>query len=198
MQLTPRNDSRSRASGAAGGFTLIEVLVALIITAIGLLGIAKIEALAFANTGSASTRSLVAVQAAGLASAMHANRQYWGFGLSPPTFTITGSVISDATLAGTATGLTDCNFGTGGLAPPCTPAQLAAYDLHTWANALNALLPGSNPVTTITCAGALPVNCTIQVTWNEKTVSLNAQAAANTTGGATGTFSPTYILYVEP
>ena len=194
MQLIPRNDSRSAASGA-GGFTLIEVLVALIITAIGLLGIAKIEALAFANTGSASTRSLVAIQAAGLASAMHANRAYWGLGLAPSPFTITGTVISDATLAATATLATDCNFGTAGLAPPCTPAQLAAYDLHIWANALNGLLPGSNPVTTITCAGTLPVNCTIAVTWSEKTVALNAQAAANTT---TATFAPTYILYVEP
>src|ERR1700688_2545651 len=107
MQLIPRNDSRSAASGA-DGFTLIEVLVALIITAIGLLGIAKIEALAFANTGSASTRSLVAIQAAGLASAMHANRAYWALGLAPSPFTITGTVISDATLAATATLATDC------------------------------------------------------------------------------------------
>jgi len=194
MQLIPRNDSRSAASAGAGGFTLIEVLVALVITAIGLLGIAKIEALAFANTGSASTRSLVAIQAAGLASAMHANRAYWALGLSPPSFTITGTVISDATLAGTATGATDCYLG-GAAPPPCSPATLAAFDLHTWANALNGLLPGSNPVTTITCAGALPVNCTIAVTWNEKTVSLNAQAAANTTSA---TFAPTYTLYVEP
>ena len=194
MQLIPRNDSRSAASGA-DGFTLIEVLVALIITAIGLLGIAKIQALVYANTSSASARGLVAIQAAGLAAAMHANRAYWALGLAPTPFTITGTVISDATLAATATGATDCNFGTAGLAPPCTPAQLAAYDLHTWANALNGLLPGSNPITTITCAGTLPVNCTVQVTWNEKTVNLNARAAANT---STATFVPTYTLYVQP
>jgi type IV pilus assembly protein PilV len=193
MQLIPRNDSRSPARQGAGGFTLIEVLVALIITAIGLLGIAKIEALAFANTGSASTRSLVAIQAAGLASAMHANRAYWGLGLAPSPFTITGTVISDATLAATAPLGTECNLG--GALAPCTPASLAAFDLHTWATALNGLLPGSNPITTITCAGTLPVNCTVAVTWNEKTVSLNAQATANTTAA---TFSPTYTLYVEP
>jgi type IV pilus assembly protein PilV len=193
MQLIPRNDSRSAASGA-GGFTLIEVLVALIITAIGLLGIAKIQALVYANTSSASSRSLVAIQAAGLASAMHANRAYWALALAPSPLTITGTVISDATLAATATGATDCYLG-GAAAPPCSPATLAAFDLHTWANALNGLLPGSNPITTITCAGALPVNCTVQVTWNEKTVNLNAQTAANT---STATFAPTYTLYVEP
>jgi type IV pilus assembly protein PilV len=192
MQLIPRNDSRSAASGA-GGFTLIEVLVALIITAIGLLGIAKIQALVYANTSSASARSLVAIQAAGLASAMHANRAYWALALAPSPLTITGTVIGDAVLGPAATGATDCNFG--GALAPCTPTNLAAFDLHTWANALNGLLPGSNPITTITCAGTLPVNCTVQVTWNEKTVNLNAQAAANT---STATFAPTYTLYVEP
>ena len=195
MQLIPRNDSGSGLSGGAGGFTLIEVLVALIITAIGLLGIAKIQALVYANTSSASARGLVAIQAAGLASAMHANRAYWAVGSAPSPLTITGPVISDNTLNTTATGLNDCNVG-GTLPAPCTPAQLAAYDLHTWANAMNGLLPGSNPVTTITCPpGSIPLNCTISVTWNEKTVSLNAQAAASTT---TATFAPTYILYVEP
>jgi type IV pilus assembly protein PilV len=200
MQLIPRNDSRYAASVGAGGFSLIEVLVALVITAIGLLGIAKLQALAYANTGSASTRSLVAIQAAGLASAIHANRAYWSVGSAPSPFTITGTVISDATLAGAATGATDCKFG--GALAPCTPANLAAFDLHTWANAMsgpNGLLPNSNPITTITCPPAsIPLNCTIQITWNEKTVSLNAQSAAGTTGGTTGTFAPTYTLYVEP
>lgn len=172
--------------------------MALIVTSIGLLGIAKIQALVFANTGSASTRALVAIQASGLAATMHANRAYWSTGTSPSPLTITGTVISDNTLNTTATGTSDCNFSGSTVPVPCTPALLAAYDLHTWANALNALLPGSSPVTTITCPNTIPVNCTIQVTWNEKTVSLNSQSAAGTTSGSTGTFAPTYTLYVEP
>ncbi|MEA3161860.1 MAG: hypothetical protein QOD95_3408, partial [Gammaproteobacteria bacterium] len=36
----------------ARGFTLLEVMVSLFITAIGLLGIAKLQALAYASTGS--------------------------------------------------------------------------------------------------------------------------------------------------
>jgi type IV pilus assembly protein PilV len=197
MQLNQRNRCRSLEAAAARGFTLIEVLVALIITAIGLLGIAKIQALAYANTGSASVRSLVAIQAAGLASAMHANRSYWAAGAAPASFTITGSstgvVFSDTTLAGTGTGATDCMLG--GALAPCTPASMAAFDLHTWARALNAQLGNSNPITTIACpTGVTPVNCTIVVTWNEKSVALNAEAAATTTA----TFAPTYTLYVQP
>jgi type IV pilus assembly protein PilV len=195
--MIPRNDSRSAAAVRAGGFTLIEVLVALIVTCIGLLGIAKIQALVYANTGSASVRALVAIQASGLAATMHANRVYWSAGSAPSPLTITGTTISDNTLNTTATGVTDCNLG--GASAPCTPALLAAFDLHTWARGISGLLPGLTPTTTITCPPAnIPVTCTIQITWSEKTVSLNSQSAAGTTSGTTGTFAPTYTLYVEP
>jgi len=198
MSVIQHNDSRSTAG--ARGFTLIEVLVALVITAIGLLGIAKLQALVYANTGSASVRSLVAIQASSLAAAMHANRAYWAAGSAPypggAGFTITGTTISDNTLNTTATAVTDCNLTGSTVALPCTPALLAAYDLHTWATALNGLLPGANPVTSIACnPGNIPLNCIITITWNEKTVSLNAQAAAGTTAA---TFAPTYTLFVEP
>ncbi len=181
----------------ARGFTLIEVLVALVITAIGLLGIAKLQALAYASTGTASVRSLVALQAAGLAASMHANRGYWGAGFAPVPVTITGTTISDATLNATAATANYCVSGSG--STPCTTDVLAAFDLHTYATALNAMLGNSNPVTTINCPVTIPVNCTIQVTWNENAVSLNTQGTGNTSvGGPTATFAPTYTLYVEP
>jgi type IV pilus assembly protein PilV len=177
------------------GFTLLEVMVALVITAIGLLGIAKIQALAYASTGSASLRSLVALQASSLAATMHANRNYWGAGAAPVPLTITGPVINDATLQPIAT---NCIAAVG---PACLPPILAAADLHTYATALNKLMPGSNPLTTITCPVAIPVSCTIQVTWSEHAVSINKESAAatvQTTSTAAGTFAPTYTLYVEP
>ena len=182
---------RSRARG----FTLLEVMVALVITAIGLLGIAKIQALAYASTGSAGLRSLVALQASSLAVTMHANRNYWGAGSAPVPLTITGLTIGDATLQGIATSCVAAN------GPACDPPTLAAFDLHTYAQSLNKLMPGSNPLTTITCPVAIPVSCTIQVTWGEHAVSINKQSAAGTaqtTSTTDGTFSPKYMLYVEP
>jgi type IV pilus assembly protein PilV len=205
--MIDRSVYRVSAHSRAGGFTLIEVMVAVVVTAIGLLGIAKIQALAYASTTSASVRSLVALQASGLAASMHANRTYWS-GMAPVPITITSSgtasTISDNTLN---TSATTANFCYSGSAPAggCSAVQLAAFDLHTWANALNApgMLLNYNPVTTISCPTAnIPITCTITVTWNEKAVSVNSQGVANTvvaSGTAqNGTFQPTYILYVEP
>jgi type IV pilus assembly protein PilV len=193
VQVVSRNHSRAMSPARARGFTLLEVMVSLFITAIGLLGIAKLQALAYASTGSANIRSLVAIQAAGLAASMHANRNYWANGSAPVSFTITGTVISDATLAGAATGTQDC--WSGGAAAPCSAANLAAFDLHTWARALNGMLANSNPVTTISCPITTPINCTIQVTWNEQAVAINSQVQAATTST---TFAAPYTLYVEP
>ena len=197
------------------GFTLLEVMVALMVTSIGLLGIAKLQALAYASTGSASVRSLVALQVAGLAAAMHADRGYWAGGYAPSPLIITGTSISDNTLSADAATASYptlsagyCVSGSGNT--PCgtpspsdppgtpTPPMLAAFDLHTYAAALNGMLNNSSPVTTITCTTNVTTNtvsCTIQVTWNEKAVSINSQSQANTTQA---TFAPTYTLYVEP
>jgi type IV pilus assembly protein PilV len=197
MKSSAHINSPNRASvrSRARGFTLLEVMVALVITSIGLLGIAKIQALAYASTGSSSLRSLVALQAAGLAASMHANRNYWAAGLTAPV-TITVTTISDATL----------NTPANCVAPvtPCSAPTMAAFDLQTYAQTLNSasMLRNLNPVTTITCpVPANPVSCTIQVTWNEHSVSINNSSVAGTvqtTSTTPGTFAPTYTLYVEP
>ena len=191
--MTMQREPTAAFGTQARGFTLLEVMVALIITSIGLLGIAKIHALAYSSTATAGERSLVALQAAGLASSMHANRTYWAAGAAPVPIIITGTAINDATLNGAAATAGYCVSGVG--PTPCTPDLMAAFDLHTYAAQLNGALGNSNPVTTVTCPVAIPVNCTIQVTWNEKAVSINQQSVANT---AQATFAPTYTLYVEP
>jgi len=181
------------------GFTLIEVMIALIVTSIGMLGIAKVQALAYASTGTASVRSLVAMEAAGLASSMRANRAYWAAGAAPPAFTITGTAISDAVLNATAPASTFANnfCAVGGGGAPCTTATLAASDLHIWAAALNQLVANASPVTTITCPVTVPVSCKILIQWQEKAVAVNATAAAAVAAGS-ALLPPDYTLYVEP
>lgn len=166
------------------GFTLIEVLVALIVISIGLLGVAKMQVVALAESAIAAKRSLAAVEAASLASSMHANRAYWAAGLAPASFTVSGAKISDANLSQTA----NCASGTS-----CTALALAAYDTQQWVGALNALLPGPTALVSCSQTAGSPVSCIIQINWAEQQVVLNPQGASGPT-----LLSPTYTLYVEP
>lgn len=206
----------------ARGFTLIEVLVALIVIAIGTLGIAKMQALALANTGASRTRALAAIEASSLAAAMHTNRAYWASYVSAPgTITVvtsTGSVSSTSgplqTALTSAMGsqcptstLFKANVSclcTNGNSAPCatTYINMAANDLYDWGTSLGSLLPSANA--TVTCNNAdNPIDCTIVISWTENAVSLTTQesaaAAANASGGTPAAFQKVqYTLYVVP
>jgi type IV pilus assembly protein PilV len=206
-----------QVSARVRGFSLVEVMVAVVVICVGLLGIAKMQALALSNTTTSRLRALAAIEAAGLAAAMHSNREYWASAAPPATtdFSITtaGQVTStDAALqaatnavlpvglntpdtvqscVGTANGVAMC----GGVA---NVVNLAAFDLARWAASLNALLP--NPQSTITCqapaGGTAPPSCTILIQWSEKAVGMTQQEAQQV---AQGQFElPSYLLYVEP
>jgi type IV pilus assembly protein PilV len=172
------------------GFSLVEVMVALVVCSIGLLGLAKMESLAVASTSVASSRSLASIQASSLASAMHANRGYWAAGLAPASATVTviggTTTISDPGLASPASCLVP---GVGS----CTAPLMAAYDVQQWAAALQTLLPGSLGTIICTTVTATPVTCTIQIQWSERAVAANSQ---QTTINALQ--APTYLLYVQP
>ena len=59
------------------GFTLIEALVALVITAFGLLGVAALQGAIVGSTQSSADRSVAATQVSNLVSRMKANRVFW-------------------------------------------------------------------------------------------------------------------------
>jgi type IV pilus assembly protein PilV len=197
----------------AQGFTLVEVLVALVIISIGMLGIAKMQALALSGTGVSRSRSLAAIQAASLADAMHANRQYWSTGL--PT---AAAVVATATngTAASADGTLSGALGTvaallsastpaysiycNNIATPCSGTNMAAADFYNWALDLKAVLP--NSTATVTCNGTnapTPADCIIKIDWTEVLVAADAtQGAAAAAGSNAAIQQPTYILYVVP
>lgn len=195
--MSPRPKFKRRAPSA--GFSLVEVLIALIVFSVGLLGIAKMEALALATTATSSRRSIAALEASSLASTMHMNRGFWGSGAaSGLTVNITGSTVSNP--PGGA--IVSCDFNAGSPAP-CTNVGLASYDLNAWAVALAAVLP--NDVATISCNGSTPLECSIQIQWSEQAVAMysaQGQSASTPTTETSGTSAaiqnPTYVLYVEP
>lgn len=168
------------------GFSMVEVLVSIVISAVGLLGFAKLQAAALSNTQTARTRSLVAMQAASLAAAMNANRAYWGSAAAPARVTMRAGTVSDpdGVLSATAA----CGGG-------CSPAQLAADDLQSWARTAQTQFPDHEAAVACTTAALRPVHCVIEVSWSEKTVAINRSTAAAPAGM---TSRQQYTLYVEP
>ena len=176
----------AKAHAIPRGFSLVEVMVALIVICVGLLGIAKMQALTLSSTGASRMRALAALEASSIADAMHADRSYWGS--SPPdTVTVsdtgtsgsasTGSSTQDTTLATALAASPDCTYGSS--AAPCTSVNLAAYDLTKWATDMFSVLRGST--STIACAtNSTIVTCTITISWQEKTAAANAQESSTT------------------
>ena len=194
----------------ARGFSLIEVMIALIIICVGMLGIAKLEAVVLSNTGSSRLRALVALQAESLADSMHADRDFWDGASNDwtvsmgATITVTGGTAS---LGATNSAHLGSALGT----PPnctasCTPANLAGYDLTQWAvgsttppitEGISQLL--KNSTTTIGCLAETatnPASCSVTITWTENTVAANQQEAA--AGAPTAFSAETYTLVVQP
>jgi type IV pilus assembly protein PilV len=166
------------------GFSLVEVMVALIVMSVGLLGIAKMQAVALSNTAVASTRSMAAIEASSLAASMHANRGYWSSTAVPATITLQGAVAPPVA--------PDC------VAAFCTPANLAAFDLQEWTKAAAQVLP-PDYVATITCTPLdTPQNCKIAIQWNEKSVALNTNGKDQAGDTNIALNVPKYELYVEP
>ena len=201
---------RTHTISRARGFTLVEVMVAVIVICIGLLGIAKMQALALSNMTSSRLRSLAAIEAASLAASMHSNRNYW-FATPPASIVLNPAVnpvvtSSDGALqaqtitdlaalgacVGTSNGVSKCPNG----------VQLAAYDVARWFTNVEGLLP--NSTSTILCTAVVvnaPVACTIQITWSEVAVAVTSQEAKQQASGANAGKAfdtPTYTLYVEP
>ncbi|HUI62176.1 MAG TPA: type IV pilus modification protein PilV [Steroidobacteraceae bacterium] len=185
----PAGASHRRPRCIQQGFSLVEVLVALIVLSVGLLGIARMQSLAMSSTTVASKRSMAAIEASSLAAAMHENRGYWtSSDPSGATITLSGTTYSYAGAANlSAAAGSNCAVpGT-----PCTPAGVAAYDLANWASILQGLLPNDSAV--VACGAVTPVTCTIQISWSENTVNVNKTQVA-----AAALQNSSYTLYVEP
>jgi type IV pilus assembly protein PilV len=180
------------------GVTLLEVLISIIVIAIGVLGLAKMQALTISNTQISGSRGLVALQASSLAAMMHANSNYWQ--VAPPgapncdgatACTITGTTVPST--FGTVPALTSCTY-----ASPCSSEAIAALDLSNWTTVMYAQVPSYS--LNINCNNSTvlaPVtSCVIEITWLEKQQGMNQTTASM--AAATQGVSQSYYLYVQP
>lgn len=124
------------------GFTLIEVLVAILVLAIGLLGLAGLQATSLRNNQSAYNRSQATQLAYDIADRMRANV------LGITTYT-----------TGTALAVANCKNTSG-----CSPVEMAANDLFEWNSAISVALPNlATGNLTLTNAGLY----VITISWSE-------------------------------
>lgn len=169
------------------GFSLIEVLVALVVISIGLLGIAGMQALGVMQSNQSRLRGLAAFQAASMVNLMRANPAYWqsggNFSTDPGNPTAL-TVDSQGNLTGITAGTCDTNA--------CTAAQMAGWQVQQWGQSLS-VLPGGNG--TVQCAAPVGSNvaCNVTVNWTEN------QAKTLTSTATTAAATPqSYVLTVTP
>jgi type IV pilus assembly protein PilV len=145
------------------GFTLLEVLIALLIFSLGLLGMAGLMVVSVKSNQSAYLRTQASFLAQSMADRMRANLGQIG------------------TYATTYPGPTTDPCASGAA---CSPANVAAHDIAVWSAQLTDSLPNSSaqiacagaPLGTGTQIGAAPYNglCTFTIQWSEASLDRNA------------------------
>ncbi len=166
------------------GFTLLEVMIALLVFSLGLLGMAGLLAVSVRTNHGAYLRTQATFLAQSMADRMRANN----IGI----WKLAYNGIYDSTTTGT-TGTT-C-LGTAS----CGWSDVATRDKLIWSNQLASFLP--NPSATVTCSttGAAPAadilverppyngQCTIAISWNERALQTGQ---ADQTANLTWVFQP--------
>ena len=133
----------------SGGFTLLEVLVAAVILALGLLGMASVHTISQRHNHSAYLRSQAVLQIYDISDRMRAN----------PVALQAGAFDAVTPPAGTPPAV-NCKTAPDG----CTPAELATFDIWTWNTANALLLPsGQGVVNANPAAGTY----TVTVRWDD-------------------------------
>ncbi len=117
------------------GFTLLEVLIALVVLSIGLLGVSKIQALGLRASTDANLRTEATFLANDMIERMRANRPSADSGYY--------AGIGYAAIDCTAAPVKICSEGTAGAANDCTTTEMADEDAHNWYCEVTASLPNA-------------------------------------------------------
>lgn len=168
----PHIAQRPRTSG----FTLVEVLVAVLVISIGLLGVARLVLAAVKANDSAYFRTQAANLAYSILDEMRANRAY---AMTSPGYQVGYGAYAKPS--------SDC-AGT-----VCTPAEIAAYDLYTWKQQLNsgaggALPQGDGEIVMSFPSGSGEPTATITIEWDDSLAQW-AFGTSSTTTPAMTTFT---------
>jgi type IV pilus assembly protein PilV len=125
---------------------MVEMLVALVVLSVGMLGIATLFATSMHSGSSAIARMQAVNLAADIADRIRANRR----------------------AANAYAGVAANNSCAGVAAVSCTPAQMAANDLYVWQQQLSQAFKSGSATGAVTFTAGTPPTYTITVSWTEK------------------------------
>ena len=144
-------DRSAFAKTGQSGFSLLEILIAVLVLSIGILGMSGLQLSSLRNNQQSYQRSQATALVSGLMDRMRANRAQAAQG----SYTLAVNTTPTAPTV-------NCESAN------CTPAQLATYDLSSWYTTLNQTLTGATArITCSTSPCTLGVTQTITVLWDE-------------------------------
>lgn len=152
--------SRSRTS-TGRGFTLVEVLIALFVLAVGMLALAALQSRSLRDSTTAQMRGTALLFAYDISERMRAN----------PTGVAAGSYARSSTdaISVPSTPSPRCTItSTPSSTNTCTPAQMATEDLYQWLKTLRGALPDPRATIALDTGGTV---WTITLYWNQDRVS---------------------------
>ncbi|WP_417316081.1 MULTISPECIES: type IV pilus modification protein PilV [Gammaproteobacteria] len=139
------------------GYGLIEVLVAVLVLAIGLLGLAGLQTQSLRFNNEAYFRTQATLLAMDMADRLRSNREAARVNSGSYTFTKTESVPTSGT---------DCTSA------PCSPTELAQYDFKVWKERALTILPSAKVALTPEAVGtATP--------WQEYAIEIEYSSSEN-------------------
>lgn len=164
-----------RSAGRERGFSLLEVLIALLVFSVGLIGLSGLMVLSVKTNHSAYLRSQAVFLAENVADRMRANViGVWNGAYDSASYPV--SIASPPACSA---------------ASPCSPADVAARDQADWSRMLGQMLPSGQA--SIACTRRAGVDlpsadilkrrppfdgtCTLRIQWSEQAITLGKDAA---------------------
>jgi type IV pilus assembly protein PilV len=147
------------------GVSLIEVMMAVLIFSVGLIGLASLMVMSTRSNHAAYLRTQVTFLASNMADRMSSNPEaVWKENYDSNAYPVAAATVG-------------CGSGAA-----CTPAELAVHDQQLWSSQLRTFLP--NPKATIDCGGLASAgydptsqlalrppyggNCKMTIQWSER------------------------------
>jgi type IV pilus assembly protein PilV len=151
-----------RSKHPAGGFTLLEVLIALVVLSVALLGLAGMQLSSLQMNTNSYFRTQATIAAYDIIERMRVNDAGIGGNFYHMPDAAAVATMWANYLACEDGGACDCE------ATVCNTTNLALYDMGKWLELVRETLPGAdtNPPTIVHPAGA--AEATIVIQWSEK------------------------------